>query len=45
VHVAEGKVRVNGQELTGGDAAAVSDAGPIELAGEGNAQVLLFDLN
>jgi redox-sensitive bicupin YhaK (pirin superfamily) len=45
VHVAEGNVRVNGKALTGGDAAAFSDEQRIEIAGEGNAQVLVFDMN
>ena len=45
IHVAEGEVRVNGQSLVGGDAAALSDEAKVEIAGEGNAQVLVFDLN
>jgi redox-sensitive bicupin YhaK (pirin superfamily) len=45
VHVAEGNVTLNGQPLNGGDAAAVSDESKLELAGKGNAQVLVFDLN
>jgi redox-sensitive bicupin YhaK (pirin superfamily) len=45
VHVAEGKVTLNGQPLNGGDAAAVSDESKLELAGKGYAQVLVFDLN
>jgi redox-sensitive bicupin YhaK (pirin superfamily) len=45
VHVAEGKVTLNGQPLNAGDAAAVSDESKLELAGKGNAQVLVFDLN
>jgi len=45
VHVAEGEVTLNGKALKGGDAAAVSDETKLELAGKGNAQVLLFDLN
>jgi len=45
VHVAEGKVTLNGQPLNAGDAAAVSDESKLELAGKGKAQVLLFDLN
>jgi redox-sensitive bicupin YhaK (pirin superfamily) len=45
VHVAEGNVRVNGQRLNGGDAVALSEESKVEIAGEGNAQVLLFDLN
>jgi redox-sensitive bicupin YhaK (pirin superfamily) len=45
VHVAEGEVTLNGKTLQGGDAAAVSDEGKLELIGKGNAQVLLFDLN
>ena len=45
VHVAEGNVTLNGQPLNAGDAAAVSDESKLELAGKGNAQVLVFDLN
>ena len=45
VHVAEGSVTLNGKALKGGDAAAVSGEAKLELAGNGNAQVLLFDLN
>ena len=45
VHVAEGEVTLNGKTLKGGDAAAVSGGGKLELSGKGNAQVLLFDLN
>jgi redox-sensitive bicupin YhaK (pirin superfamily) len=45
VHVAEGKITLNGQPLNGGDAAAVSDESKLELAGKGYAQVLVFDLN
>src|SRR3954470_6258095 len=45
VHVAEGEVSVNGSTLKGGDAAAVTDEGAIELRAEKPSQVLLFDLN
>ena len=45
VHVAEGEVTLNGKTFKGGDAAAVSGESKLELAGKGNAQVLLFDLN
>jgi quercetin 2,3-dioxygenase len=45
VHVAEGGVTLNGQPLRGGDAAAVSNELKLELAGQGRAQVLVFDLN
>lgn len=45
VHVAEGDVRVNGQSLSGGDSVALSDESKLEIAGEGNAQVLVFDLS
>jgi hypothetical protein len=45
VHVAEGEVSLNGQRLQGGDAAAVSEEGALELAASKAAQVLLFDLN
>ena len=45
LHVAEGEVTVNGETLKGGDAAAVSDEPRIEVAGNKQSQVLLFDLN
>jgi len=45
VHVAEGEVSVNGQPLSGGDAAAVSSESPLEISAAKPAQVLLFDLN
>jgi redox-sensitive bicupin YhaK (pirin superfamily) len=45
LHVAEGRVRVNGQSLDAGDAVAFDDAGRVEVAGESDAQILLFDLN
>jgi len=45
VHVAEGEVTLNGQKLSGGDAAAVSQESVLELAASKPSQVLLFDLN
>ena len=45
IHVAEGNVKVNGESLSGGDAVALSDESKVEIAGQGNAQVLVFDLN
>jgi redox-sensitive bicupin YhaK (pirin superfamily) len=45
VHVAEGNVELNGKRLAAGDGAAVSQESQLELAGQGKAQVLLFDLN
>ena len=45
IHVAEGKVGLNGQSLAAGDGVAVSDEPKLELAGKGKAQVLLFDLS
>ena len=45
VHVAEGEVTVNGQTLSGGDAAAVTEETTLKLAGTKPSQVLLFDLN
>jgi hypothetical protein len=43
VHVARGKVRVNGQELSAGDALK-TDAPKIEVAQGQDAEVLVFDL-
>jgi len=45
LHVAEGEVTLNGQKLSGGDAAAISNESALTLRGEKDAQVLLFDLN
>jgi quercetin 2,3-dioxygenase len=45
VHVAEGEVSLNGKTLSGGDAAAVNEAGALELSATKPSQVLLFDLN
>jgi redox-sensitive bicupin YhaK (pirin superfamily) len=45
VHVAEGEVTLNGQTLTGGDAAAVSGETSLDISGVKPSQVLLFDLN
>jgi quercetin 2,3-dioxygenase len=46
VHIALGKVRVNGEELSAGDAAAFSDEREIAIEGlpSGAADVLVFDL-
>jgi len=43
VHVARGAVRVNGERLAAGDAAAIA-AGPVRFDGGEGAEVLLFDL-
>ena len=45
VHVAEGEVTLNGQTLTGGDAAAIDDSNALQLSANKPSQVLLFDLN
>ena len=45
LHVAEGEVSLNGTPLHGGDAAAVTEEGTLELNAAKTAQVLLFDLN
>ena len=44
VHVARGTVKVGGTKLSAGDAAFTSDAGPIVVEGDGNGEVLVFDL-
>jgi hypothetical protein len=44
VHVARGRVRVNGEALQEGDALKISDEARVELAGASRAEVLLFDL-
>jgi redox-sensitive bicupin YhaK (pirin superfamily) len=45
LHIAEGEVCVNGKTLQGGDAAAITEEGALELKAVKPAQVLLFDLN
>ncbi len=45
VHVATGKVTLNGTELSAGDGAAVNDEKALEIAGKAESQVLVFDLN
>lgn len=44
VHVARGRVRVNGQELRAGDGAALSDEAAVEVEGVDSGEVLVFDL-
>lgn len=45
VHVAEGEVELNGNKLSAGDAAALSEPGELKLTALAKSQVLLFDLN
>ncbi|MBX6317329.1 pirin family protein [Pigmentiphaga sp.] len=44
VHVARGAVRVNGEALSEGDAAAIEDEASLVIDGGKGAEVLLFDL-
>jgi quercetin 2,3-dioxygenase len=44
VHVARGAIELNGQKLSAGDGAAVSDERVLTLEGMAPAEVLLFDL-
>ena len=44
VHVARGKVRLGGERLSAGDAASLSSPEPLEIVGEEDAEVLVFDL-
>ena len=44
VHVATGTVEIAGERLSAGDAIAFSEAGPISITGQGDGEVLLFDL-
>ena len=44
VHVARGALTLNGQRLTAGDGAAVSNESVLTLVGEQDAEALLFDL-
>ena len=45
LHVAEGEVKLNGQRLSAGDAAAFSAEKSLNIVGQARSQVLLFDLN
>jgi redox-sensitive bicupin YhaK (pirin superfamily) len=45
IHVAEGQVNLNGQTLSGGDAAGVSQENLLNLTAIKPSQVLVFDLN
>jgi redox-sensitive bicupin YhaK (pirin superfamily) len=44
VHVARGQVRVNGQNLSAGDGAALSDEARVHVEGTSGGEVLVFDL-
>jgi redox-sensitive bicupin YhaK (pirin superfamily) len=44
VHVARGKVRVNGKDLVAGDAAGLSDEQRVKVEGVEDGEVLVFDL-
>lgn len=45
IHVAEGEVTLNGESLSSGDAAAVSEECSVQLLASKASQILLFDLN
>lgn len=44
VHVARGKLRVNGHDLSAGDALALSDEATVRIEGVQDGEVLVFDL-
>jgi quercetin 2,3-dioxygenase len=44
IHVARGRARVQGQELSAGDAVAISDETSVTLEGLDHAEILAFDL-
>jgi hypothetical protein len=45
LHVAQGQITLNGQELNPGDAASIENESRLELtAGPGGGEILLFDL-
>jgi len=44
LHVAEGAIRLNGERLEAGDAAAITGPEDLDLVAESASQVLLFDL-
>jgi redox-sensitive bicupin YhaK (pirin superfamily) len=45
IHVAEGELALNGQNLRAGDGASVSDENVLKFEAKAPSQVLLFDLN
>jgi len=45
VHIAEGSASVNGEKLSGGDAAIISDEQDVSIEGASGSQILFFDLN
>lgn len=45
VHLAEGELKLNGDELSAGDAVAFSDEARVQIEATKPSQVLLFDLN
>lgn len=45
VHVAEGSVTINGENLKAGDAMALSEEPNVQIDAEKSSQVLVFDLN
>ncbi|AUX26713.1 pirin [Sorangium cellulosum] len=44
IHVARGSVEIGGARLDAGDAAAVSEAGALDIVGKDPAELLVFDL-
>jgi len=44
LHVASGNIRLNGQAMAEGDGAKVRDEAHLEIIGEAEAEILLFDL-
>ena len=44
VHVARGKARINGHQLSAGDGAAISDEPAVKIEGVDASEVLVFDL-
>jgi redox-sensitive bicupin YhaK (pirin superfamily) len=44
IHVARGELEINGERLAAGDAAAVTEAGALELVARAASEVLLFDM-
>jgi quercetin 2,3-dioxygenase len=45
LHVVKGKVEIDGQQLSSGDAAAFEQAGPISVLSHEPSEILLFDLS
>lgn len=44
LYVIEGQVKLNGEELSAGDQARITDAGTLEISGSRQSEIILIDL-